>query len=119
MGLADRADQQADTLSVGQAQRLCLARALANGPEVLLLDEPTAALDKESAATVEALLLKLKADWNLAWVVVSHDEPQGLRLADRALRLEEGRMVAEGLADEILRVGGTDEGPSDGKGVGP
>lgn len=112
--LADRADQRADTLSVGQAQRLCLARALANGPEVLLLDEPTAALDRDSAARVERLLLELKAGWNLAWVVVSHDETQGLRLADRALRLVKGRMVAEGPASEILEVGGTHRESSGG-----
>ncbi len=110
VGLADRADQRAETLSVGQAQRLCLARALANDPEVLLLDEPTASLDREMAGVMEELLLRLRRDWGLAWVIVSHDEAQGLRLADRAIRLKDGAVVAEGPASQVLRVASPDGG---------
>lgn len=102
VGMEDQAEQQAATLSVGQAQRISLARALAAEPEILLLDEPTSALDRPSAMRVEELLQDLRRDLGLAWVMVTHDEPQGLRVGDVALRLIGGKVDALGPAREVL-----------------
>lgn len=81
------------TLSGGEAQRVCLARALAVRPEVLLLDEPTAALDAGGAAAVEAVLRALGAA-GATTVLVSHDLRQARRLADDVLHLQGGRVLA-------------------------
>ena len=81
------ATREADRLSVGEAQRMCLARALARHPECLLLDEPTSALDTTSKAGIEALIRSL-ADDGLTVVMVTHDPRQAAELADRVLRVE-------------------------------
>ncbi|HEX2119188.1 MAG TPA: ATP-binding cassette domain-containing protein [Acidimicrobiales bacterium] len=81
------ATRDADRLSVGEAQRMCLARALARHPECLLLDEPTSALDTTSKAGIEALIRSL-ADDGLTVVMVTHDPRQAAELADRVLRVE-------------------------------
>ena len=78
------AAREADRLSVGQAQRMCLARALARDPECLLLDEPTSALDSIAKAGVEALIRSL-ADEGLTVVMVTHDARQAKELADRTV----------------------------------
>jgi putative ABC transport system ATP-binding protein len=78
------AARDADRLSVGEAQRMCLARALARRPECLLLDEPTSALDTRSKGGVETLIRSL-ADGGLTVVMVTHDPRQADDLADRTL----------------------------------
>lgn len=88
-----RLRENAATLSGGQQQRLCLARTLALGPQVLLLDEPTASLDFRAAEKIEQLLLRLKSDYCV--VAVSHSLGQARRLADRLLVLREGSIVQE------------------------
>ena len=80
------AGRDADRLSVGEAQRMCLARALARHPECLLLDEPTSALDASSKAGIEALVRSL-ADDGLTVVMVTHDQRQAVELADRVLEV--------------------------------
>jgi putative ABC transport system ATP-binding protein len=90
-------DRGTTALSGGEAQRLCLARALAVGPEVLLLDEPTSALDAVSAQAVERVVRALVAD-GLAAVLVSHDLRQARRLADDVVVLRGGRVVEAGPA---------------------
>jgi phosphate transport system ATP-binding protein len=77
----DRLRDPAQALSVGQQQRLCLARTLAVDPEVVLMDEPTSALDPRSAEAVEDLVLRLKARRGI--VLVTHNLAQARRLADR------------------------------------
>lgn len=84
---AELAERDADRLSVGEAQRMCLARALARHPECLLLDEPTSALDTASKAGIEALVRSL-ADDGLTVVMVTHD-PSQAESADRLLRVGE------------------------------
>jgi ABC-type proline/glycine betaine transport system ATPase subunit len=84
---AERAAQQ---LSVGEQQRVMLARALALEPEVLLLDEPTAALDERSRDAVERTLLELHARVSAALIIVTHDQAQARRLGDRVLVLDGG-----------------------------
>lgn len=76
----DRLHQAAFTLSVGQQQRLCLARTLAVEPEVILMDEPTSALDEKTTHAIHDLILELKAQRTI--VLVSHDRQQALRVSD-------------------------------------
>lgn len=87
-------------LSGGEAQRLCLARALAVGPEVLLLDEPTSALDAVSADAVESTIADLIAG-GLTTVLVSHSPAQARRLATDVLVLEGGRLAEHGPPDRV------------------
>ncbi|AXG82939.1 ATP-binding cassette domain-containing protein [Streptomyces paludis] len=82
----DRLDSPAQTLSAGQRQRLCLARALALEPTALLLDEPTSALDERSRDTVEESVAALRGRRTV--LLVSHDPAQVDRLCDRTVRLE-------------------------------
>jgi putative ABC transport system ATP-binding protein len=87
------AGRDAARLSVGEQQRVMVARALALEPAVLLLDEPTASLDARSRDAVEATLLSLRERPGLSYVMVTHDPAQAERLADRVLRLEHGHVV--------------------------
>jgi putative ABC transport system ATP-binding protein len=87
-------------LSGGEAQRVCLARALAVGPQVLLLDEPTAALDAASAAAINGVVRDLVSD-GLTVVLVSHDIAQARGLAGHALVLRGGRLVEHGPVRDI------------------
>jgi putative ABC transport system ATP-binding protein len=81
------AEREARRLSVGEQQRVMLARALALEPDVLLLDEPTSALDPEARDAVEHTLLDLRERLSLSYVLVTHDHDQASRLADRVLTL--------------------------------
>ena len=89
--------RRARELSGGEAARVAIARALVRDPGVLLLDEPTAALDGEASAAVEALVRDLAAR-GLAILVVTHDEASAARVAARAARLDAGRVRLEALA---------------------
>jgi putative ABC transport system ATP-binding protein len=104
-GLDVGLDRSTADLSGGEAQRLCLARALAVGPEVLLLDEPTSALDAVAAQAVERVVRSLVAD-GLSAVLVSHDLQQARRLADDVVVLEHGRVVETGPAADSAYLAG-------------
>ncbi|RZC71136.1 hypothetical protein C5167_034341 [Papaver somniferum] len=91
------ASKNGNELSVGQAQRVALARTLANDPEVLLLDEPTSALDPISTQAIEDTILKLKKTHKLTTVIVSHSVRQIQRIVDVIYLLVEGKIV------EVLR----------------
>lgn len=93
-------NRKTSTLSGGEAQRLCLARALTVAPEVLLLDEPTSSLDAASEAAVEETIARLAKE-GLTVVLVSHDAGQAHRLADHALVLSKGRLVEAGEVDTV------------------
>jgi phosphate transport system ATP-binding protein len=95
-----RLGEPASRLSVGQQQRLCLARGLAVGPEILLGDEPTSALDPLSSRIVEARLAELKADYTV--VVVTHILRQARRIADYIAFLYLGELVEHGPAAEVF-----------------
>ena len=87
------APREAGRLSVGEQQRLMLARALALEPEALLLDEPTAALDEEARDGVEHTLHELHERLGVALVLVTHDRGQARRLAGRTIELRDGTVV--------------------------
>jgi putative ABC transport system ATP-binding protein len=89
------AERAARQLSVGEQQRVMLARALALEPAVLLLDEPTAALDERSRDAVERTLLALHAQLSAALIVVTHDQTQARRLGERVLVLDAGRIRSQ------------------------
>jgi putative ABC transport system ATP-binding protein len=89
-------DKPVTELSGGEAQRVSLARALANEPEILLLDEPTAALDPTAGQVIEDLLVELAADTDLTFIFVTHDLAQARRIGDHGLLLVDGRVVDRG-----------------------
>jgi UDP-glucose/iron transport system ATP-binding protein len=95
-------DREAIDLSGGEAQRMCIARALLTNPTVLLADEPTASLDSASRRTVEQLGREIAAD-EVPIVWVTHDTDQLRRLADHAIVIIGGRLVAFGHLDELDR----------------
>lgn len=101
VGLAEKADQPARLLSGGEAQRLALARALATGPEVLLLDEPTASLDPASTLAIERIIETAKAN-GVTILLVTHDIGQARRLADDVAFLHAGRMVEHAPASSFF-----------------
>ena len=98
VGLVAKADQDASTLSGGEAQRLGLARILANHPEVLLLDEPTSALDEASRERIETCVTESVKSRGLACLWVTHDPAQAERMAKRHLFMDAGHLVAEDAA---------------------
>ncbi len=93
-------DQPALELSGGQQQRLCIARALAIEPKVLLFDEPTSSLDPIAAQKVEALFAELKQDY--AVIIVTHNLPQAARVASRTAFLYQGRLVEYGPTADLF-----------------
>ncbi len=96
LGLADRRDYLPGNLSGGQKQRVAVARALVSNPEIVLADEPTAALDKDSGHTVVQMLKSLGQARGTTTVIVTHD-PRILEMADRIITLEDGRIVSDTL----------------------
>lgn len=102
VGLGGYADRDASDLSGGEAQRVAIARTVINDPEVILLDEPTASLDSAAEAEVERLLADLLAAGERTVVLVTHDERQAERLADRVARMADGRIVAVGTPREVI-----------------
>jgi phosphate transport system ATP-binding protein len=93
----DRLGDSALNLSGGQAQRLCIARALATDPEVLLLDEPASALDPASTARIEDLIFELKRDYTI--VIVTHNMQQAARVSDQTAFFFQGRLIETGPTD--------------------
>jgi putative ABC transport system ATP-binding protein len=105
VGLPGLADRDVSNLSGGEAQRVALARTLANEPEVLLLDEPTSALDEASVRGIEELILGIVRERRMTCLIVTHDRAQAARLAERTMVMQAGRLVAIGPTGEILHVG--------------
>jgi putative ABC transport system ATP-binding protein len=99
---ADFVGKPVTELSGGEAQRVSLARALANRPEVLLLDEPTAALDPTASRRVEELLLQLAAETELTYIFVTHNLEQARRIGHDALLLVDGRVVEQAPLEELM-----------------
>ncbi|AHC39922.1 phosphate ABC transporter ATP-binding protein [Mycoplasma ovis str. Michigan] len=106
--LKDRLDScPIGTLSVGQAQKLCFARALILEPELLLMDEPTSALDPSSASKIEKLILKIAN--RITVIIVSHSLSQVKHIADYTIFLKDGKIVEQGLTPKIFTAPQTKE----------
>jgi phosphate transport system ATP-binding protein len=95
-----RLDAPASALSGGQQQRLCLARTLANAPDVILMDEPCSALDPAATRHIEALIAELKRDYTI--VIVTHNMSQARRVSDQALFFYQGRLIEAGPTVELF-----------------
>ncbi len=96
----DRLQEPAFNLSGGQQQRLCIARALATDPEILLFDEPTSALDPIATASIEELIHDLKAKVTI--VIVTHNMQQAARVSDFTAYMYLGELIEYGVTDEIF-----------------
>ena len=96
----DRLDDSALNLSGGQQQRLCIARALATDPEVVLLDEPASALDPASTARIEDLIFELKRDYTI--VIVTHNMQQAARVSDLTAFFYQGHLIEVAATQELF-----------------
>jgi tungstate transport system ATP-binding protein len=90
VGLEHKLLQHARTLSSGETQRMGIARALAVGPEVLFLDEPTASVDEENTAIIESIILKIQKERLTTVIMTTHDREQAERMADVLLFMKHG-----------------------------
>ena len=96
------AGRDSEKLSVGQKQRVALARSLVQQPEILLLDEPTSALDPGAAKVIEELINKLNEELKLTIIMVTHNFEQALRMADISLVLVDGKLIESGPSRELF-----------------
>ena len=96
----DRLHDSAINLSGGQQQRLCIARALATDPEVLLMDEPASALDPASTARIEDLIFELKRDYTI--IIVTHNMQQAARVSDLTAFFFQGQLIEQGTTDAMF-----------------
>lgn len=96
----DRLDESALSISGGQQQRLCIARALAVGPEVLLMDEPASALDPRSTTRIEDLIAELRNDYTI--IIVTHNMQQAARVSDYTAFFYEGVLVEFGETKQLF-----------------
>ena len=102
-------DRRTGTLSAGQKTRVSLAKALINTPELLLLDEPTASLDPDTADWVRGYLETLRTDRGVTILLASHNMAEVERLCDSVLMMREGRIVDQGTSDELVARYGRDD----------
>jgi len=102
VGLSDRAEYYPDSMSGGQKQRVAIARALISEPQIILADEPTAALDKKSGRDVVELMQKLAKEQGCTILLVTHDN-RILDIADRIVYMEDGRLISDGI-DAMAKV---------------
>jgi putative ABC transport system ATP-binding protein len=102
VGLPGYQDREVVTLSGGEAQRVSVARTLANAPEALLLDEPTSALDEAAARGIEELILDITEERRMTCLLVTHNKHQAARIAARTMIMAAGRLRAIGPSKEVL-----------------
>jgi molybdate transport system ATP-binding protein len=102
LALEDLANRKPANLSGGQQQRVALARAIVQEPELLLLDEPLAALDLEMRLNLQDYLLTVHGELGLTTIMVSHDIGEIVKLSNRVLELERGRICKDGTPEEVF-----------------
>lgn len=93
--LTDKAKNKASNLSGGQKQRVCVARAIANSPEIIFADEPTGNLDSKTSQKIEDLLFGLNKESGITIIIVTHDESLAAK-CDRQIRIQDGQIVSKG-----------------------
>lgn len=93
--LTDKAKSKASNLSGGQKQRVCVARAIANSPEIIFADEPTGNLDSKTSKKIEDLLFGLNKESGITLIIVTHDESLAAK-CDRQIRIQDGQIVSKG-----------------------
>jgi phosphate transport system ATP-binding protein len=98
--IKDQLDAPATQLSGGQQQRLCIARALANQPQIILMDEPCSSLDPISTLQIEDLIEELKQAYTI--IIVTHNMQQAGRIADRTVFFLLGKIIEEGITSELF-----------------
>lgn len=99
--VSDRLNDSALQLSGGQQQRLCIARALATDPDVLLMDEPASALDPASTARIEDLIFELRESYTI--VIVTHNMQQAARVSDQTAFFYQGELIEAGSTNELFQ----------------
>lgn len=102
MEIGELVDRFPGNLSGGQQQRVALARALVRRPSLLLLDEPLSALDTDLRSKLQDYILRVHRRYQLTTILISHDFGEIFKMADRVIRLEEGKITAEGPPSKIL-----------------
>jgi len=95
VGLGHKKDQNARTLSSGEAQRVGIARALVVEPDILFLDEPTASIDRKNTEIIETIIQQVKVDGKSIVVMTTHDPAQAERLADFRMMMHDGKILQE------------------------
>ena len=103
LGMDGPYDKFPNEISGGMRKRVGIARAIVRKPEILLYDEPTTGLDPYTRITVDELIEKIKTEYQLTSVVISHDIPSALRLADYIIFLDQGSVVFEGLPENFVK----------------
>ena len=93
--LTDKAKNKASNLSGGQKQRVCVARAIANSPEIIFADEPTGNLDSKTSKKIEDLLFGLNKESGITLIIVTHDESLAAK-CDHQIRIQDGQIVSKG-----------------------
>ncbi len=96
----DRLPQSALGLSLGQQQRLCIARALAVEPTVILMDEPTSSLDPRSSLAIEELIFKLKEKYTV--IIITHNLNQARKISDHVVFISDGKIIEHGIKEEFF-----------------
>ncbi len=107
VGLADRGDDYPHMLSGGEQQRVALARALAPRPDILLMDEPFSNLDRRTRIMVREDTFAVLRESGATVILVTHDQDDAMRMADRILMMQSGRIVQGGTAEELCRAPAT------------
>ncbi len=103
LDLGARAQERAGSLPYGEQKRLEIARALACGPKVLLLDEPAAGMNPSESAWLRAKLRSLRSEFGLSVLLIEHDMGMVMELCERLIVLDHGRKIAEGAPEEVRR----------------
>lgn len=101
MGLTDRKGHKPAQLSGGEKQRIAVARALVNRPEVILADEPSGSLDSHNKSELHKLFFNLRQEYGYTFVIVTHDESLST-VADRKIRLKDGIVIADSAQEPAL-----------------
>ena len=103
LGMQGPYDKYPNEISGGMKKRVGIARAIVRKPEVLLYDEPTTGLDPYTRMTVDDLIEKIKTEFKLTSIVISHDIPSALRLADKIVFLDQGKVIFDGVAAGFVK----------------